>query len=524
MANPDPLLSVRDLSVDFGALRAVRGVSFDLARGQTLALVGESGSGKSSVALAALGLLPASAKVNGSVRFDSREVVGAPARDLMQIRGRRAGMIFQEPLSALNPLHTVEKQISETVRIHEGLSGPALRARVGELFDMVELPALKARLRARPHELSGGQRQRVMIAMALSCRPDILIADEPTTALDMTVQAQILSLLRDLQVRLNMAMLLISHALPVVERMAAQTCVMQRGRIVEAGPTAKILSAPRHPYTQKLLAARNLGRTIEIKNASQAPVLEAKSIVVRFPARKTLLGRVKAWTTAVDGVDLTVRAGQTLGVVGESGSGKTTLGLALLRMQRAGGEIAFAGRALPPRPEKAFRAGAQIVFQDPYGALSPRMSVGDIVGEGLRVHARGLSAAQRRARVAQALEEVRMEPGAADRYPHEFSGGQRQRIAIARALVVEPRLIVLDEPTSALDLSVQAIVLDLLRDLQARRGLAYIFISHDLAVVRAMAHEVAVMRGGRVVERGPATQVFGAPRDPYTQKLLASAA
>ncbi|HBH26324.1 MAG TPA: hypothetical protein DDX54_02855 [Rhodospirillaceae bacterium] len=679
----DALLSLRTLSVAFGPVEAIRDVSLDLHKGQTLALVGESGSGKTTVALAALGLLPPGAAVAGSVRFDGQEVLGADAKVLRSIRGCRAGMVFQEPLSALNPLHSVEKQIGEVLTLHAGLTGAARRTRVLELLEMVELEGLRGRLDALPHTLSGGQRQRVMIAMALAAGPELLIADEPTTALDVTVQAQIVALLRGLRERLGMAMLLITHDLRIVERLAGRVAIMQGGRVVEEGATGAVLSAPRESYTQQLLAARDLGpgpcgaqgitvrrlgpqdweiyrdmrlealaahpafyllthaqaaaepdtywqdrvaqddaplfglcdgpRLVGIggvfwppgddtprlcqgyiaapyrrrglsrllyaaridwarsvgsvaltaghdKNNTACrgamlaaglhptyvtqqkrsdstptttqhyrlelapPLLSTRGLVVRFPRSKTVLGRTKEWAVAVDSADIAVQEGQTLGIVGESGSGKTTLGLALLRLAKASsGQVTFAGAPVPQNPGRAFRARAQIVFQDPYGALSPRMTVGGIIQEGLRVHAPRLRAAEREARVSQALRDVEMGPDAHHRYPHAFSGGQRQRIAIARALILEPRVLILDEPTSALDLSVQSRVIALLRRLQADKGLAYVFISHDLAVIRAVAHRVAVMKDGVIVEQGPATDVLSAPRHPYTRALMDAA-
>lgn len=525
LSNPPPLLSVRDVSVAFGPALTVESVCLDIAKGQTLALVGESGSGKTTVGLATLGLLPPSARIKGSICFEGTEVIGAKERDLRRIRGQRVGMIFQEPLSALNPLHSIEKQIGEVLTLHCGLSGAARKARILELLDMVELEGVKGRLHALPHTLSGGQRQRVMIAMALAAGPDLLIADEPTTALDVTIQAQIVSLLQDLRARLGMAMLLITHDLRIVERLAERVAVMQNGRIVEAGTTKDVLYAPCHAYTQTLLAARNLGRAaLHTIQSGDKPLLEATGVCVRFARQKTLLGRVKSWTLAVASADVRVYAGQTLGIVGESGSGKTTLGLALLRLNRAtAGEVAFAGVHLPLHPPKAFRAGAQIVFQDPYGALSPRMSVGGIIAEGLKVHNPHLSAKEREERVIKALEDVEMDPALRHRYPHAFSGGQRQRIAIARALVLAPRLLVLDEPTSALDVSVQARIIALLRRLQAQKGLSYIFISHDLGVIKAMAHHIAVMQNGVIVEHGPASEILDHPQHPYTQTLMAAA-
>jgi microcin C transport system ATP-binding protein len=434
-------------------------------------------------------------------------------------------MVFQEPMTSLNPLHTIDKQVNEVLRVHKGLTRAAARARTLELLKLVGLPEAERRLDAYPHQLSGGQRQRVMIAMALANEPDLLIADEPTTALDVTIQAQILTLLRDLQARFGMALLLITHDLGVVRKMAERVCVMSAGEIVEAGATRAVFDAPAHPYTRRLLAAepRPMTRTPR----TDAPVvLEADDIRVWFPIRRGVLRRTVGHVKAVDGVSLTVREGQTVGVVGESGSGKTTLGLALLRLQASQGRIRFGGREIQDVSSRALRPlrrEMQIVFQDPYGALSPRLSIAQIVGEGLGVHGVGATAAERRERIDAALREVGLDPALRDRYPHEFSGGQRQRIAIARALVLTPRLVVLDEPTSALDMSVQAQVVDLLRELQARHRLAYLFISHDLRVVRAMSDEILVMREGRVVEQGPTAQIFEQPREPYTRALMAAA-
>jgi microcin C transport system ATP-binding protein len=524
------LLEVRDLGVSFavddGEIEAVRGASFTIDRGETLGLVGESGSGKSVTALSIMQLLPYPKARHraGSILFQGRELLGAPDVEMQRVRGDRISMIFQEPMTSLNPLHTIEKQVNEILRVHRGLSRAAARARTLELLRLVGLPEAERRLDAYPHQLSGGQRQRVMIAMALANEPDLLIADEPTTALDVTIQAQILALLRELQAKFGMALLLITHDLAIVRKMAERVCVMQAGEIVEAGPTAEVFERPRHPYTQRLLAAEP--RAMPRAPRADAPVVvEAEDIRVWFPIRRGLMRRVVDHVKAVDGVSLTVREGQTLGVVGESGSGKTTLGLALLRLQACEGRVRFAGRdlhSMPARDVRPLRREMQIVFQDPYGALSPRMSIAQIVGEGLGVHAVG-SPAEQRDLVDAALVEVGLDPAVRDRYPHEFSGGQRQRIAIARAMVLKPRFVVLDEPTSALDMSVQAQIVDLLRDLQARHRLAYLFISHDLKVVRAMSDQIIVMRDGRVVERGPAEQVFSAPAEPYTRALLAAA-
>ncbi len=492
------LLEVRDLSVTFGGWRgappveAVRRVSFTLDRGETLALVGESGSGKSVTALSILQLLPYPAAAHtseSSVRFAGEEMVGAAPARLREMRGNRIAMVFQEPMTSLNPLHTLEKQVAETLL---------------ELLRLVGLRDAENRLDAYPHQLSGGQRQRVMIAMAIANEPDILIADEPTTALDVTIQAQILDLMRELRDRLGMALLLITHDLSIVRHMAERVCVMTQGEIVESGPTPEIFARPSHPYTRRLLAAEPKGRVAPADPA--APVLvEGDNVKVWFPIRRGLFQRIKGYVKAVDGVSLAVRTGTTLGVVGESGSGKTTLGLALLRLTEAEGHIRFAARdiaALGQRQLRPLRREMQVVFQDPFSSLSPRLSVAQIVEEGLKVHRLAANPAERRRLIETALVEVGLDPEAAERYPHEFSGGQRQRIAIARALVLKPRFVVLDEPTSALDMSVQAQIVELLRELQTRHGLAYLFISHDLRVVRALAHEILVMKDGKIVEAG----------------------
>jgi microcin C transport system ATP-binding protein len=525
------LLEVSDLSVSFtaedGPIEAVKRASFSLDRGRTLAIVGESGSGKSVTALSVLQLLPypKAWHPSGSIRFDGQELIGRDDRTLRAIRGRRIGMIFQEPMTSLNPLHTVERQITEVLFVHQGLSRGEARARALELLHLVQIPEPETRLASYPHQLSGGQRQRVMIAMALANEPDILIADEPTTALDVTIQAQILKLLKDLQARLGMAILLITHDLTIVRRFADHVAVMTRGEMVEQGPVERIFTAPRHAYTRHLLAAEPKGQP-QPRDPGAPVVLAASDLKVHFPIQRGLLKRTVGYVKAVDGISLEVPAGQTVGVVGESGSGKTTLGLALLRLLPSEGGISFAGRpieGLSGRQMRPLRRELQIVFQDPFGSLSPRMSVGQIVAEGLELHRLGGDAAGRRAMVGDILHEVGLDPGIQDRYPHEFSGGQRQRISIARAMVLHPRLVVLDEPTSALDMSVQAQIVDLLRDLQRRHGLAYLFISHDLRVIRAMSHEVIVMRGGVVVERGLTEQIFDRPKHPYTQALMAAA-
>jgi microcin C transport system ATP-binding protein len=527
----DPaLLEVRDLSVNFGrgdkAVHAVRNVSFDIGRGETVALVGESGSGKSVTALSVLQLLPypMASHPTGSIRFQGRELVGAPPRELLNVRGNRVSMIFQEPMTSLNPLHTIERQVNEVLILHKGLTRSAARQRTLELLEQVGIPEAANRLDAFPHQLSGGQRQRVMIAMALANEPDLLIADEPTTALDVTIQAQILKLLKTLQARYGMALLFITHDLGIVRKVADRVCVMTQGRIVEQGPVAQVFDEPQHSYTQHLLSAEPKGRPAPGDPAAPE-ILRLDDLKVHFPIKRGLLRRTVGHVKAVDGVSLALKEGHTIGLVGESGSGKTTLGLAALRLEGSQGGIVFDGKdlqKLAQRELRPMRKQMQIVFQDPFSSLSPRMSVGEIVGEGLQVHRIG-SDAERNQAIDQALGEVGLDPAARDRYPHEFSGGQRQRIAIARALVLKPRFIVLDEPTSALDMSVQAQIVDLLRDLQTRHRLAYLFISHDLKVVRALADEVIVLRHGKVMERGPARQIFETPQTPYTQALIAAA-
>ena len=520
------LLSVRDLSVAFRGREVVRGVSFDVMPGETVALVGESGSGKSVTALSCLRLLSsAGSNPAGSISLDGVSVLDADDKQLRALRGGVAGMVFQEPMTSLNPLHTIERQIAEAITLHRPLAGEALRARVIELLRLAGFPQAEDRLGAYPHQLSGGQRQRVMIAAALANDPKLLIADEPTTALDVTIQAQILDLLAALKQRLGMAMLLITHDLSIVRRHADRVVVMKDGNAVEQGKMSEVFAAPRHEYTRMLLATEPRGRPAPFP-ADAPPTLEARDIRVAFPIRRGLLRRVVAEVKAVNGVSLALREGETLGLVGESGSGKTTLGLALLRMADSQGSITFAGQdiqALSTRALRPWRRRMQIVFQDPFGALSPRLSVAEIIGEGLEVHEASLPRTERLVRVADALREVGLDPAMAERYPHEFSGGQRQRIAIARAMVLKPSLVVLDEPTSALDVSVQAQVVDLLRDLQARHGLAYLFISHDLRVVRAMAHRIAVLKDGRVVEEGEATALVQNPREAYTRQLMAAA-
>ncbi len=520
-----PLLSVRDLTIGFGAFAAAKGVSFDIAPGETLALVGESGSGKSATALSVLKLLPASAQLEGTVLLDGQDLMTASEQAVRGVRGNQVGMIFQEPMSSLNPVHTVGKQIAEVLAIHQGMRKTAARQRTLELLREVGICDPESRIEDYPHQLSGGQRQRVMIAIALANNPKLLIADEPTTALDVTVQAQILALLKSLQQRHGMAMLFITHDLTIVRRIADRVAVMTGGEIVESGPTAEIFARPQHAYTQKLLAAAPKG-VPNLPNANAPTLVETKDLKVWFPVRRGLLRRTVGHIRAVDGVDITIRRGETLGVVGESGSGKSSLGYAILRLIPSHGKIVVLGDSVSEKSSRGLRPlrrHMQIVFQDPFGSLSPRMSVGEIIGEGLRVHMPKLTALERGEKVEAALREVGLDPASADRYPHEFSGGQRQRIAIARALVIEPDFLVLDEPTSALDISIQAQVIDLLRAVQQKRNLTYLFISHDLRVVKALAHSIVVMRHGKVVETGPAAAIFARPRDPYTRQLMAAA-
>ncbi|ODT66328.1 MAG: microcin ABC transporter ATP-binding protein [Pelagibacterium sp. SCN 63-23] len=520
-----PLLSIRDLDVGFGPFKAARNVSFDIAPGETLALVGESGSGKSVTALSVLKLLPPAAALSGSIRFDGQELAGASDTELRKVRGNKVGMIFQEPMSSLNPVHTIGRQVAEVVMLHQGMRKNAARRRAVELLDAVGLPDPASRLDDYPHQLSGGQRQRVMIAMALANDPKLLIADEPTTALDVTVQAQILALLKTLQQQNGMAMLFITHDLSIVRRIADRVCVMKDGEIVETGPVDTIFADPRHAYTKHLLAMEPRG-TPMTPAPDAATIVETQDLKVWFPVKRGILRRTIGHIRAVDGVSLSIRQGETLGVVGESGSGKSSLGYALLRLTPSTGRIVVLGQTIHDRSWRALRPmrkNMQIVFQDPFGSLSPRMSVSQIVEEGLSVHMPRLGAGERRDKVAAALREVGLDPATANRYPHEFSGGQRQRIAIARALVLEPDIIVLDEPTSALDVSIQAQVIDLLRAVQQKRGLSYLFISHDLKVVRALAHRLIVMRNGSVVEEGLAAEIFAAPRETYTRQLMSAA-
>lgn len=520
------ILEVNDLSVSFGQEEAVRGVSFNIDQGETVALVGESGSGKSVTALSVLQLLPypLASHPSGSVLVDGEEVINASQETLLNIRGGKVSMIFQEPMTSLNPLHKISKQVGEALRVHKGLSRKEALDRTLELLQLVGLQDAKSRLGAYPHELSGGQRQRVMIAMALANEPKLLIADEPTTALDVTIQAQILALLKELQSEMNMAMLLITHDLGIVRSVANRVCVMTEGLIVEHGSNEQIFGAPKHEYTRHLLAAEPSGDPAKTNN--QAPVTaEAKHFTVKYPIGKGWLGG-NQYMTAVDNVEVIVRAGQTVGVVGESGSGKTTLGLAMLRLLASEGELEFDGKSILDVKGKALtrlRKDMQVVFQDPYGSLSPRMTVQHIIEEGLGVHHPELSRSDRQNRVAEIMGEVGLDPSTMVRYPHEFSGGQRQRISIARAMVLQPRFVVLDEPTSALDMSVQAQIVDLLRELQEKHNLAYLFVSHDLKVVRALANWLIVMRDGEIVEQGPAQEVFEAPKSEYANALFGAA-
>ena len=531
MSDAPPLLSVDGLHASFGRgedeIKAVRGVSFDIGKGETVCLVGESGSGKSVSALSVMRLLPypRAWHPGGGIRFAGEDLMTAPEERLRQLRGDRMAMIFQEPLTSLNPLHSIERQVSEVLLLHKRMSTDAARQRVVELFRLVGLEEAVDRLHALPHEFSGGQQQRVMIAMALANEPDLLIADEPTTAVDVTIQAQILELLGDLQAKLGMALLLITHDLGIARRMAKRVCVMSEGLIVEQGPLAQVFDEPRDAYTRRLLAAEPKGRPPAPPPAA-AVVMEARDLRVWFPIKKGVVRRVIGHVKAVDGVSLEVREGHTLGVVGESGSGKSSLGRALIRLDTSEGVIRFAGRDIQGLGWKALRPlrrQMQIVFQDPFGSLSPRLSVGQIVGEGLTVHGLGGSYEERRQMIGETLVEVGLEPAMMERYPHEFSGGQRQRISIARALVLKPSFMVLDEPTSALDMSVQAQIVDLLRGLQERHGLAYLFISHDLRVVRALAHDIVVLRRGKVVEQGTAEALFANPAEAYTRALMAAA-
>ncbi len=521
-------LEVRNLTVSFrqdGAeTQAVRGVSFTVNKGETVALVGESGSGKSVTALSTVSLLGDSAIVGGSVLYDGQEMIGADNALLRKVRGNDISFIFQEPMTSLNPLHTLEKQLSESLALHQGLQGKAARARILELLHQVGIRDPESRLGAYPHQLSGGQRQRVMIAMALANGPDLLIADEPTTALDVTIQAQILELLADLKSAQNMSLLFITHDLGIVRRIADRVCVMQNGEIVESGPTSRIFADPQHPYTQMLLRAESTGTPDPVPEAAEE-IARTDHLKVWFPIQKGLLKKTVGHVKAVNDATLSVRAGETIGIVGESGSGKTTLALAIMRLIQSEGGITYRGedvRKWSTRQLRRLRSEIQIVFQDPFGSLSPRMTCEQIIAEGLGVHG-APDGRPHRELVAEVMTEVGLDPATMHRYPHEFSGGQRQRIAIARAMVLRPRLVVLDEPTSALDMTVQVQIVNLLRDLQRKYDLAYLFISHDLKVIRAMSHQVIVMKQGDVVEHGPAAQIYDAPKSEYTRSLIAAA-
>ena len=526
------VLQIQDLNVAFSQdgrqVDAVRGISFEVARGEVVALVGESGSGKSVTAMSSVALLGANARVTGSIRYNGQQMVGATADLLQQVRGNEISFIFQEPMTSLNPLHTIEKQLRESIELHQdplhSLTGAEIEARIIALLERVGLPDPAARLGAYPHQLSGGQRQRVMIAMALANGPELLIADEPTTALDVTIQAQILDLLMLLKQQDGMGMLFITHDLGIVRQIADRVCVMQDGKIVETGPTKDIFNAPQHSYTQKLLNAHSVGAPQPF-DPSASVIAEAKNAKIWFPIQRGLLKRTVGHVKAVNDVSLTLRAGETIGIVGESGSGKSTLAMAIMRLISFQGKIVFDGRdigALKTRDLRALRKDMQIVFQDPYGSLSPRMTCAQIIAEGLGVHGTPSGSSQEDL-VDEILQEVGLDPEMQHRYPHEFSGGQRQRIAIARAMVMRPKLVVLDEPTSALDMTVQVQIVDLLRNLQKAHGLAYLFISHDLRVVRAMSHSVIVMKEGDVVEHGPVSDVFEAPKTQYTRGLMAAA-
>jgi len=522
------VLAVRDLRVRFRQdgreIEAVRGVSFAIAKGETVALVGESGSGKSVTALSTVALLGRNAKIEGSITYAGQEMVGASEDQLRKVRGNDISFIFQEPMTSLNPLHTLEKQLGESLLLHQGLTGAAARARMVELLDEVGIDNAEGRLKDYPHQLSGGQRQRVMIAMALANRPELLIADEPTTALDVTIQAQILDLLAELKRKEGLSLLFISHDLNIVRRIADRVCVMQGGEIVEQGPVDEIFANPRHPYTQKLLAAEPKGRPDPVPEGAEE-IVRTEGLRVWFPIQRGLLRRTVGHIKAVNDATLSVRAGETLGIVGESGSGKTTLALAIMRLIASEGPVVYMGQDItrwPSRELRRLRREMQIVFQDPYGSLSPRMTAEEIIAEGLGVH--GVEPGRNRTEmVAEIMAEVGLDPATMGRYPHEFSGGQRQRIAIARAMILRPQVVVLDEPTSALDMTVQVQIVELLRGLQRKYGLAYLFISHDLRVVRALSHKVIVMRRGDIVETGAGDKVFERPETDYTRELMAAA-
>lgn len=531
--SPETLLDIRHLNIRFQQgeeqQEAVRDVSFSLNRGETLGLVGESGSGKSITALSILQLLPVNARCTGSIRLEDQELLGFSQDRMRTIRGHKVSMVFQEPMSALNPLHTIEKQICEVLGIHRGMQNSAASKRALELLELVGIRDARNRLKSYPHELSGGQRQRAMIAMALACEPDLLIADEPTTALDVTVQRQILGLLAELQQQLGMAILFISHDLNLIRHVSDRICVMKDGTLVEQGVTEAVFANPQHPYTIDLLNAEPAGEPQSLPEQSPC-LLEGKDIRVWFPIKKGFFKKTVGHIKAVTDLSLTIRQGETLGIVGESGSGKTTLGLALLKLQACEGSVHFDGQAVDGLNQQEFRPyrrEMQIVFQDPYGSLSPRMTVAEIIGEGLDIHklTRNHDPEQndREQQILEALRDVGLDPDSRHRYPHEFSGGQRQRISIARALVLKPRLMILDEPTSALDRTVQSQIIELLRTLQKKYNLSYVFISHDLAVVKAMSHRILVMRSGEIVEQGSTEQIFHQPGEPYTRELLEAA-
>jgi microcin C transport system ATP-binding protein len=523
-----PILEVNNLRVGFRQdgvySEAVRGVSFSVARGETVALVGESGSGKSVTALSTVSLLGTSAETSGSITYDGEQMVGAPEKLLRKVRGNDISFIFQEPMTSLNPLHTLEKQLGESLALHQGVTGDTARTRILDLLNKVGIRDAESRLSSYPHQLSGGQRQRVMIAMALANGPDLLIADEPTTALDVTIQAQILELLAELKSKENMGLLFITHDLGIVRRIADRVCVMKDGEIVETGSTEEVFANPRHDYTKTLLNAHSVGTPEPV--VPIAPVAAStEKLKIWFPIQTGFLRRTTGHVKAVNDATLEVRAGETIGIVGESGSGKTTLALAMMRLIASEGAINFNGqdtRNWSTRQLRAARKDMQIVFQDPFGSLSPRMTCEQIISEGLGVHGSDAMKSTRDL-VADIMLEVGLDPATMDRYPHEFSGGQRQRIAIARAMILRPKLVVLDEPTSALDMTVQVQIVELLRDLQQKYGLAYLFISHDLKVVRAMSHKVMVMKQGDVVEAGDSEDVFANPSHPYTQALLSAA-
>ncbi|WP_097461558.1 ABC transporter ATP-binding protein [Mangrovitalea sediminis] len=528
MSDALPLIDIQDLSIRFhnAPTEAVRKVSFSIPHNQIVSLVGESGSGKSVTALSILRLLDERAMTypSGRILLEDEDLLRANEKRLRQIRGARISVVFQEPMTSLNPLHTVEKQIGEILSVHKGITGAAARERIIDLLTLVGIPEPASRLKSYPHQLSGGQKQRIMIAMALANEPDLLIADEPTTALDVTVQKQVLELLKNLQSRFGMSILLITHDLSIVRRYADAVVVMQSGEVVEQGECHALFENPQHPYTQKLLAAEPSGAPKPVEDDAET-LLSVTDLSVRFPVGKRLFGQARDYFVAVDHISLALRRGETLGIVGESGSGKTTLGLALLKLIRSEGAVTFRDQRLDGLDQKQFRPfrrALQIVFQDPYGSLSPRMSIAEIIGEGLGIHRIG-TPAEREQRIIQALEDVGLDPETRHRYPHEFSGGQRQRVALARALVLQPDIIILDEPTSALDRTVQAQMIRLLRELQRKYQLSFLFISHDLSVVRALSHRLIVMRQGRVVEEGEASQVFDSPRHPYTRELMDAA-